>query len=84
MNPPLRALNVAVSVFRWTVWKAALLTPAVALSFAWAVEREKSTPTDPLHEIYRDDGEKCSFSTAEGEPLRFVNEPIMRWSTDDD
>ena len=58
--------------------------PAVALSLAWADEPEKFMPPDPLHDIYRDDAERCSFLTAGGEPLTLVKEPVMRWSTDDD
>lgn len=44
----------------------------------------KGAQTDPLRELYRDDSARYAFTTAEGEPIELVKEPIMRWSTDDD
>ncbi|HVX15340.1 MAG TPA: hypothetical protein VHC22_29390 [Pirellulales bacterium] len=84
MNLSLRALGVVGSVVRWIVGTASVWTLAGAFSFARADEPEKATPPDPLREIYREDAERCSFSTARGEPLKLANESIMRWSTDDD
>ena len=81
MNLPLRALNVVKCVVRRVVWRGALSMPAFVLSFAWADEPEKSKPTNPLHDIYREDAERCSFLTADGEPLALLKEPVMRWST---
>lgn len=46
---------------------------------------EPSKPaTDPLREVYREDAEKCQFTTGDGEPLKLIKEPIMRWTNDGD
>lgn len=53
-----------------------------------AVGDEPSTPTeraaDYVRDAYHEDAQKCVFVRADGQPLKQANEPIMRWSNDDD
>lgn len=65
---------------RFPLW---LLMASIAAA-TLADEPEKPATTDPLREVYREDAEKCAFSTADGESLKLVNEPIMRWTNDGD
>ena len=51
---------------------------------AIAAEPAKPAAGDPLREAYREDAEKCNFSTSDGHPLELVKEPVLRWSSDDD
>ena len=54
----------------------------------WAtLADEPSDPAreaDPLRQAYRQDAEKCAFSRADGQPLKLLKEPIMRWTNDGD
>jgi hypothetical protein len=45
---------------------------------------EEPRPADALRDAYREDAEKSVFTRADGQPLKLVADPIMRWANDDD
>lgn len=65
---------------RLPFWMVASLLISAAI--VRADEAQKAAPTDPFREAYREDAEKCEFSTADGQPIELVKEPLMRWMND--
>ena len=66
-------------------WLAMLCLELIALLVgAIADEPPKPAAGDLLRQSYREDAEKCEFSLADGEALKLVKEPIMRWTNDGD
>ena len=70
-----------VSIFLPVVFLSVAASPlCLAADPAPAVPPQ---PADYLRDAYREDAEKCAFSRADGQPLKLIAEPIMRWANDD-
>jgi hypothetical protein len=62
-----------------------------AILFSLAMVRAMAAADDPsteradyVREAYRQDAERCVFSTADGRTLELAKEPVLRWANDDD